>query len=173
MSLSPDTLLYVLRRMQQAVVDAAAAQDVELPDRQYVTTGGAVYDCTQLTVSANSVSVGIAGADGGGQVANCGPGWSVALELAIVREACEAPSGRRGDKPPAVDCIEKDTKQASIDLSLLTAGITAIAGPGWDQFGNVPASIQFGEVQGGLFACVLTATLNMWDFTPEEGGELP
>lgn len=168
MSLSPDTLLYVLRRMQTVINDAAAAQDVELPERQYVTTGGAVYDCEQLTVSANSVSVGIAGADGGGQVANCGPGWNVALELAIVRKACEAPSGRRGELPPKVDCIEEDTKQSSRDLALLTAGVTAIAGPGWDQFGNVPASIQFGEVQGGLFAVVLTATLNMWDFSTDE-----
>lgn len=168
MSLSPDTLLYVLRRMQSTIVDAAAAQDVELPARQYVTTGGAVYDCAQMTVSANQVSVGIAGADGGGQVANCGPGWNVSLELAIVRQACEAPSGRRGEKPPTVDCIEEDTKQASADLALLTAGITAIAGPGWDQYGNVPASIQFGEVQGGLFAVVLTATLNMWDFSTDE-----
>ncbi len=169
MSLSPTTLMSVLRAMQGAINDAAAAADTELPERQYVTTGGAVYDCEQVTVSANSVSVGLAGAEGGaGQVANCGPGWNVTLELAIVRKACEAPTGRRGEKPPTVDCIEKDTEQASIDLSILTAGVTAVAGPGWDQYGNVPASILFGEVQGGLFAAVLTATLNMWDFTPDE-----
>lgn len=167
--LSPTTLLYVLRRMQEVIVDSAAAQDIELPDRQYVTTGGAVYDCAQLTISANQVSVGIAGEDGGGAVANCGPGWNVSLELAIVREACEAPSGRRGDKPPKVDCIERDTIQASKDLSLLTAAVESIAGPGWDQYGKVPASIQFGEVQGGLFAAVLTVTLNMWDFTDPGG----
>src|SRR5690349_2497201 len=106
--------------MQEVINDTAAAQDIELPTRQYVTTGGAVYDCAQLTISANSVSVGIAGEEGGGAVANCGPGWNVSLELAIVRNACEAPSGRRGDKPPTVECIEEDTEQASKDLMLLT-----------------------------------------------------
>ena len=169
MSLSPDTLMYVLRRMQSAIVDADAAEDSSLPARQYVTTGGAVYDCEQMTISANSVSVGMAGGEGG-PVGNCGPGWNVSLELAIVRNACEAPVGRRGERPPTVECIEQDTLRASKDLALLTTGVSAIAGKGWDQFGQVPASIQFGEVQGGLFAVVLTATLNMWDFRDDESG---
>lgn len=165
MSVDPTTLLYVLRRMQQAIVDSALTLDNELPERQYVTTGGAVYDCPQLTVSANQIAVGLAGdGAGAGQVANCGPGWNVTMELAIVRKACELPVGRRGDKPPAVDCIERDTEQSSKDLAVLTEGVAAIAGPGWDQYGAVPASVQFGEVAGGLYAAVLTVTLNMWQF---------
>jgi hypothetical protein len=147
----------------------AVALGTEIPDRRYVTTGGAVYDCEQVTVSANSITTGIAGATNDPTQTNvgpCAPGWTVAVELAIVRSAAEAPVGRRGNEPPSVDCIEADTAVAGADAAILTQAIESIAGPGWDQFGQVPASVQFGEVQGGLTAVVMTVSLNTWALAP-------
>jgi hypothetical protein len=90
--------------------------------------------------------------------------------MAIVRDALQAENvrGRRVSAPTVVD-IEIDTIQADKDAAALTAAVESLAGPGWEEYGTVPASIQFGETQGGLFAVVLTATLNLWgiEIAPE------
>lgn len=137
----------------------------KLPSRTYVTTAGAVYDCEQYTVSANQITTGLAGSVEAGQpVGNCAPGWNCTFELAIVRCAREKPTVTRSEvKPPKVEDIELDTKQADADAAVLTRAVESIAGPGWDQYGTVPASIQFGEVEGGLFAVILSITLNLWN----------
>lgn len=169
MSLDPGSVVAVLRRMMTEIEDSAVALGETLPDRRYITTGGAVYDCEQVTVSANSISVGIAGSTNDPtqtNVGNCGPGWTVVVEMAIVRQAQEAPVGRRGNQAPTVDCIESDTAISDSDAAILTQAIEAVAGPGWDQFGQVPASLLFGEVAGGLMAVVVTVTLNMWAVLP-------
>lgn len=160
--------MYVLRRMLEEINNAAAElEDYTVPERQYVTTGGAVYDCEQVTVSANQITIGLAGDNGsGGAMVNCDSGWNVQLELAIVRSASEAPTGRRGDGAPTVECIERDAELSSSDVAMLTRAVGAVAGPNWEQFGVVPASIQLGEVQGGLLAAVLNVTLNIWSFEP-------
>lgn len=170
MSLSVGLVVASMRRLLEEVGIAATAMSNDLPERQYVTTGGAVYDCAQVSVSATSITTGLADSPESGQaIGNCGPGWSVLLELSIVRDAKEqmVTRGRRGDTAPAVSDIELDTDQADKDAATLSDAVEAIAGPGWDQYGNVPASIQFGEVQGGLTAVVLTVTLNLWSFPPE------
>lgn len=164
MSIDVGAVVGALRHILSQVQAAASAANTSLPDRQYVTTGGAVYDCAQVSVSGNSISTGIAGAEGsGGPVDGCPPGWNMQLELAVVREAAEVMQTRGGGTTaPSVTDIELDTVQASADAAVLTDAVEAIAGPGWDQYGAVPASIQFGEVQGGLTAVVLTVTLNLW-----------
>lgn len=165
MSLEVGSVVRALRHLLDEVGNAAVAAGHDLPTRQYITTGGAVYDCEQVTVSANSITTGVAGApDAGGPVGNCPPGWHTAIELAIVRNAAEMVQGRRGTSAPKVTDIELDTDAADKDASVLTTAVETIAGPGWDQYGQVPASIQFGEVQGGLTAVVLSVTLNLWDF---------
>lgn len=164
--IEPGTVVAVLRRLQTEVSGAAAALGHALPTRQYVTTGGAVYDCEQVSVSANSITSGAAGSPDAGQPVGgqCDTGWNVSIEMAVVRAAAEMPVGRRGTSPPTVECIEADTDNADRDAAVLSAAVEAVAGPGWDQYGNVPASIMFGEVQGGLTAVVLSVTLNLWMF---------
>lgn len=165
MSLDLDSVTEILGRMMSQIEASALTNDIELPARRYTTTGGAVYDCEQVTVSANSMTTGLAGStqDLNSQaLGGCPPGWTVVVEMAIVRRACEAPGGRRGNEPPPVDGIQRDTTISSQDAAILTDAVEAIAGPGWEQYGTVPASLQFGEVSGGLMAVVLTVTLNMW-----------
>lgn len=164
MSLDVGQVVATLQRLLTEVNGAAATADVTLPERQYATTGGSVYDCEQVTVSANSMSVGLAGqAEGNLSVVDgCVPGWTVVVEMAIVRQSKEMPVGRRGTSAPTVEDIEYDTTRADADAAVLTSSVEAVAGPDWDQLGAVPATLQFGEVQGGLFAVVLTVTLNMW-----------
>ena len=55
--LDADTVDAVLRTLLGKVRSAASRVQNELPDRQYATTGGAVYDCPQVTVSGNSISI--------------------------------------------------------------------------------------------------------------------
>lgn len=127
-----------------------------------------MYDCPQVTVSVNSIATGFAAtASLGDAVGNCPPGWNAIFEAAIVRGAAEAPQGRRGQVAPAVADIEIDAAQSDADATVLTRAVELVAGPGWSQYGNVPAALQFGEVAGGLTAVVLTVTLNLWDFPPD------
>lgn len=165
MSLDVGLVVAAMRHLLSEVDVAASTMSNALPDRQFITTGGAVYDCAQVSVSANSLATGIAGNQdpGGGLISNCPPGWNANIELAIVRDALEAEQvrGRRVSAPKVAD-IEIDAIQADKDAAALTKAIESLAGPEWDQYGAVPASIQFGETQGGLFAVVLTVTLNLW-----------
>lgn len=165
MSVDVGAVVGALRHLLDQVSAAATAASNELPARRYVTTGGAVYDCAQVSVSGNSITTGIAGSEGaGGAVESCPPGWHMQVEMAIVRDAAEMMQTRGGGTvPPDVASIELDTAQADKDAAVLTEAVESVAGPGWDQYGAVPASIQFGEVQGGLSAVVLSVTLNLWN----------
>lgn len=164
MSLAVGEVVTTLRYVLDRVRSVAADLEVELPDRQYVTTGGAVYDCAQVVVSANAITVGIAGAEGPSSIGMHGviPGWTCLLELSIVRNASEAMQGRHGTIAPSVNDIESDTEVADKDAAILCGAVAALAGPDWDQRGEIPASLQFGDVEGGFTAVVLTATINLW-----------
>lgn len=169
-SLEVGQVTAALRHILQAVRDAAVASSATLPERQYVTTGGAVFDCAQVTVSGNAGAIGLAGdlSDVGGltQLGNCDTGWNMVVEVAIVRDASEMMAGTRGELAPPVDCIESDTEQADKDGSILVSALESIAGGAPGQIGNIPMSLQFGEVAGGLTAVLATATVNLWDMPP-------
>lgn len=161
MGLQPGDVTKALRLLLDAVVREADDKHVDIPERRYITTGGAVFDCAQVTVSGNSITTGFAGfPDAGGPIDNCPPGWHIDAELAIVRNAREAPVG--STSPPSVECIEADTQQAEDDAIVLTAAVEAIAGGRYDQTGTTPVSITFGEVQGGLTVVLCNASLNLW-----------
>lgn len=161
MSLQPGDVTKALRLLLDAVVSEAGARAIELPARQYITTGGATFDCPQVTVSGNSITTGFAGfPDAGAPVDNCPPGWHIDAEMCIVRSASEMPIG--STEPPAVSKIEADTLQAEQDATVLAAAVARIAGPAYDQSGTVPVSITFGDVEGGLTAVLCNASLNLW-----------
>lgn len=169
MSLDVGAVTGAMRHLLLRVVEAAAAANVELPERQYITTGGAIFDCPQVVVSANQITTGVAATDASGQaVGVCPPGWQVQTELSVVRPVREQPQGRRGNVAPTVEDVESDTAVADSDAAILTQAVETIAGSDWDQYGQVPASLQFGEVQGGLTAVVLTVTLNLWEIPVPE-----
>jgi hypothetical protein len=115
---------------------------------------------------------GIAGEAPGQLPYNVGlpiPGWTADIEVAIVRSARESlGEGRRRPSIPSTEDIESDTDQADMDAAILWNAIQKTGGPEDDQLGQIPATIQFGEVQGGLTAVVLSTTINLWEIPAEE-----
>lgn len=159
MGLDTGELQKALRLLLGAIESQAEVASVVLPARRYITTGGAVFDCEQVTVSGNGLATGFAGfPEAGAPIDNVQPGWYVDAELAIVRNASEVDPGGI----PSVECIEADTDRADKDAVILTKAIESLAGPSYDQLGRVPVSVTFGEVQGGLTVVLLNASLNVW-----------
>lgn len=79
------------QKVLQYVNEAALEAFVDLPGRQYTTSGAAVYDCEQVAVTAASLSTGFPGQGTPGipVSSDCSPIWSIVLEIAIVRCAPE------------------------------------------------------------------------------------
>ena len=71
----------------QTIIDAAALELYTLPSKQFVTTGPAVYDCEQVSVSLMRINTGI-GLGRDGELVQGGPqcqfGWTLLADLAIV-----------------------------------------------------------------------------------------
>ena len=151
-------LHYLLRR----VVEAAIPLGVDLPIRQYVTLGGAVFDCEQVSVSAMSSEVGTVSSDPGAinLLGNCPPTWNMSYELAIVTCAAERMETQRGSRAPDVARVDRDALQVSRSYAVLRDTIDTIVASG--DLGTPSASFQFGQPQGGLIACVATLNANVW-----------
>lgn len=145
-----------------AVESSALTLHVTLPDRQYVTVGGSVYDCEQVTVSAISSDTGLVGAESGGMsdLDPCDPVWKCVYEVGVVRKAVEAVSGARGTILPKVADVEADTKVVSADFAVLVGAAQAMSDAG--VFRRMATSVQFGQPQGGLIAAVASFTVNLW-----------
>ena len=142
------------------VVTEAAALDLDLPDRQYITVGGATFDCEQVSVSAMSANTGLVQATGEGLdlIGNCPPVWSAPFEVAIVLCANEKMEGTRGQLSPAVSGIEADADKISAAVATIVNVAESLSGIN----GPVRCEIQLGEPQGGLIAAVGTVTTNLW-----------
>lgn len=155
-----DVLTAMARDILERTVTEAAALNLTLPSRQYITVGGATFDCEQVSVSAMSVNTGMVQATGEGLdlIGGCPPVWSAPFELAIVVCANEKMEGARGQLAPAVSGIESDAETMSKAVAVIANVAESMALP----FGNVRCSIQLGEPQGGLIAAIGTITANLW-----------
>jgi hypothetical protein len=150
--------------LKQLVIDAQNAA-IDLPERQYVTVGGSIYDCEQVTVSGNIIQAGEAGqyhaAARPMALYNCEGGWHVAMDVAIVRRSCNVLTGRRANTVPSIDAIESDAERASADVDLLVNMAQGFAGGA--ELGEVPANVLLGEAAGGMFVVRMALTLNLWE----------
>lgn len=161
----PTDLIRVLRDVLGRVNVEAAALDpvLVLPSRQYVTVGGSVFDCEQVSVSGMTVSTGLVSPVGESLqlISECPAAWNTSIEAAIVVCASEKMEGPRGDQAPSVDGIEEDTERMSAASAALINAAESLVG----DYGQVNCSIQLGQPQGGLIATVATIGVNLWPAT--------
>lgn len=155
-----DVLVAMARDILERIGTEADSLDLSLPDRQYVTLGGAVFDCEQVSVAAMSANTGVVSATGEGLdvIGNCPPVWSAPFEAAIVLCANEKMGGPRGQLLPLVSAVEEDAAK----MSLAAAVLINVAEGMTDSFGPVRCTIELGQPQGGLVAAVATITTNLW-----------
>ena len=159
--LTVDDLMTNGRAMLSAVTNAANQLNFVLPARRYVTVGGSVYDCPQVTVSVMHSDAGdiAPGRNPKILVGPCDPTWNVTYEIGIVLTAVEAATGPRGETLPTTAAIETDTTAMSAAYATLANALSAISG---SVTGPMRGSIMFGQPQGGLIAVVATITANLW-----------
>ncbi|AKJ72562.1 hypothetical protein PP301_gp024 [Gordonia phage GMA2] len=142
-------LFDVGQRLLDATVNAASLQLYDIPSKQFVTTGAAVFDCEQVSVSLLRVDSGL-GLTPGAELVQAGPqcdvGWSVTAEVAIVRCA-PTPSGRSGTV--SADKINNAAKNSSKDVFILQSAIEAFA---QDTFGGFSVEIIPEQHEGGMVA---------------------
>lgn len=161
-ALEPNELVDAATAVLDAIKTAAAGLSVVLPDRQLITAGAVVYDCELVAVTLISVGPGIVGAQQNPMtdLAPIPAVWGVTVGCAIVRTACEAPTGPRGDRPPTPDAILADTTLVSADAAVLTEAASLLAGTRRTGFPDV--SLSFQGVEGGLIATTTNVTFNPW-----------
>lgn len=152
------TLRYILRKVE----DAAASAGFVLPGRRYVTTGGSVFDCEQVTVSAMSSEAGTVSSDPAAisLIGNCEPTWNAVFEVAIVVCASEIMEGPRGEEMPTVAAIESDAAKTSAMYGVLRDALDSMVAS--DEVGAPSASVTFGQPEGGFIAVVMSLNINLW-----------
>lgn len=162
---NPEDLINNARYILNNVEAAAASLAFALPDRRYVTVGGSVYDCPQVTVSAMSSMAGLVSPDTNAlqTLGPCPPIWQVTYEAAIVLRAAEATEGARGTIAPSVSKVESDTLNMSTAYAALINAIDLMTEDGI--VGRLAATVQMGQPEGGLIAAVATIMTNLW-FAP-------
>ena len=141
---------------QQTLADintAALTQLVILPSEQFVTSGQAVYDCEQVSVTVIALTTGLPGASVASIPSDmvCFPVWSIVMELAIVR--CAPPMNAVGEVAP--EAITAAFLQTSQDAGVLMGTINNILSV---RFGNIIGSISSMASEGGLVATTARVT---------------
>ena len=157
-----DYLIDACRYLLDEIRNAAVELRVDLPARQYVTMGGSVFDCEQVTVSGMSIQTGVVGAEGSGPdvIGSCPVVWNVTMEAAVVVCAHETTSGPRGQSVPSTSDIEADSESVSAGFGVLKRAVETVASSG--RAGKLSCSVELGQPQGGLIAVVATVRVNLW-----------
>lgn len=138
------------------VNDAALELLVDLPTKQYSTSGEAAYDCEQVAVTGISLTTGLPASDiqslGIPSPIECMPVWSINFDITIVR--C-GPKMQRNGTVHAED-LNAAFLRTSQDIAILTRSIDKLVSH--YQFGNVVASVQMGPPQGEMVSTVASVT---------------
>jgi hypothetical protein len=164
----PNLLYTNMHYLLDRTVEQALLASFDLPTRQYVTLGGAVFDCEQVSVSAINSDPGLVSSDPGAinLLGNCDVPWNTNYEVAIVLCAAERIQGQRGEKAPPVEQVDADALKISAAYAVLRDVVDNIVASG--DLGTPSASIAFSQPQGGLIAVVLSLNANVWVNPPEE-----
>lgn len=136
----------------QAIIDAASVELYTLPSKQFVTTGPAVYDCEQVSVSLMRINTGM-GLGRDGELVQGGPqcqfGWTVMADLSIVR--CAPGPNTKG--VITADKLMTGTESVSKDIFILMQAIETIAER---SFGGLSASLVPEPPEGNFVAATAT-----------------
>lgn len=142
------------KKMLDYVTSAALDFSVDLPTRQYVTVGQAVFDCEQVTATMATVTTGLPQQTvGGTSIASCPLPWQIVVEIAIVR--CFPVPGEDGT-PPSAQQHSTAAEAMGRDTHILMAAAESRAA---ERFGNVVAQITYPPPSGGLAATVARYTV--------------
>lgn len=129
------------------IVTAAANANplIELPNRQFVTAGQAVWDCEEAYVTLVQVITGLPGGvtPGGGVIDNCPLPWTAVFEAAVIR--CVPVMD--GDTPPTPAALLASAEQQARDTYCL---MTAAESRAAERFGGVGCSISYAVPSGGF-----------------------
>lgn len=136
---------------------AALDANTDLPERQYITIGQAVYDCEQIVSTLSIVTTGMPGGATGftAGIANCPLPWQLTVDLAIVR--CH-PGMDDDGSPPSVEALLSASRLASVDTRILQAVGDSRAS---EQFGQVAVTISYPPPSGDMRAVVGRYTVAM------------
>lgn len=138
------------------VNDAALELLIDLPTKQYATSGEAAYDCEQVAVTGISLTTGLPASDvqslGIPAPIECMPIWSINFDITIVR--C-GPKIQRNGTVLAED-LNTAFYRTSGDIAVLIRAIDKLVN--YRQFGNVIASMQMGPPQGEMVSTVASVT---------------
>jgi hypothetical protein len=141
------------------ITDAALEASVDLPGKQFVTSGQAPEDVESVSVAVISLTTGlpsaniptISPADG------CSPTWSVVLELTINR--C-APKGSGNLQHVTAEKYTDQLRETSIDTGVLMVAIDKIRG-NYDIIGNIAASLTLEPYSGGMVPVTARVTVGL------------
>ncbi|QEM41562.1 hypothetical protein SEA_FORZA_95 [Gordonia phage Forza] len=143
--------------MLEHVISAAQLQLFDLPSRRFVTTGPAVFDCEQVSVSLLRINSGM-GMNPGGELIqggpNCNFGWSLVADIAIVRKG--PTPNNKGIIPPSK--LDAGTEQSSQDIFILQEAIETLAEA---SMGGFTASLIPLEIEGGFVAVMASIQMVM------------
>ena len=136
----------------QNILDAAALELYTLPAKQFVTTGPAVFDCEQVSVSLMRINTGL-GLGRDGELVQGGPqcqfGWTVMADLAIVR--CAPSPNVKG--VVTASKLTAGTESVSKDIYILMQAIESIAEY---SIGGLSASLVPEAPEGAFVAATAT-----------------
>lgn len=135
---------------------AALEASIDLPTKQYVTSGQAVHDCEQVAATVLTATTGMpASATPGGQGLSgaCPPGWQVSIELAIVR--CRPTPSESGAQPSA-EKLSGHAKVQAGDTHILMSAADSRAS---ERFGQVTCAILYPPPSGKFAATIARLTV--------------
>ena len=134
----------------QSVVDEYAARSIELPERQYWTTGTPAADCNQVVVFINNMAYGVPGSPA--LVTNCDSPWLLNFSISIMR--CAPVSSGRSPVPEEQQ-IQSTAAEVAVDMELLLE-IPKRLDPARS---GVTANVTALEAEGGLIGALGTYSI--------------
>lgn len=150
------SLVTLMTRVLDSVVNIYASTGVALPDRRYWLLGTPVVDCEQVTVSFIQGYVGPPG-DEASLPQHCDAPRTAVLQVQVHR--CVPVANAKG-RAPTPKAISDASEALAIDLFLLLESAASLES--WDMGGGpglgVIATVEATEPQGGFQGAVLNLT---------------
>lgn len=159
--LEPDGLrVYSMaNRVLTFITDAALEASVDLPGKQFVTSGQAPEDIESVSVAVISLTTGLPSANIPtiSPAEDCSPTWSAVLELVINR--C-SPKGTGHLAQISAEKYTDQLRETSIDAGVLMVAIDKLRGD-YDIIGNIAASLTLEPFSGGMVPVTARVTVGL------------
>lgn len=145
-----DLAVFILAKIQEIF----AREGVDLPDRQYVTSGQPAQDCEQVTVAFQQMYIGPPG-DEASAPQRCDGPRSATFQIAITR--CISVGDKRGNPPTAAQ-LQADARRLMRDATILMNSVNEL-----DDYLGVIVTLEATDPEGGMQSVVMSVTLGVAD----------